>query len=373
MAPLVQVLKVRGDFQTLPRAARQALQGFSAGETQRALAARGQASEVASIAGRRGWRVIVLKGAAAAAAGRAPIDLYDLDLLVEPSNARELADALRERRYVASGWSSSQHLAGLYAPHQLPIELHVSLNPFGAVTPATVWQRAQPVEAMPPLERLAPIDQVWHLLVHIGIQHPDRHGALRDLLLIRDAREECLPEVLADLGARILRHDHEVVLNRLLEASSFRSIDTNDMFLRDRAQALATAALAARVPAPALFRADTANWALALLRGAPALHYRWYRVRMRTVDPSASRPIAWVERRSPHLGRVVRVASRGLRLAAAFVMALPLSAAAWWLARGVVRELVTERGAKEPGELRATERIQAESEVEARPAGGSGE
>ncbi len=373
MAPFVQVLKLRGDFHSLPDSARHALQSLAVGETQRALAARGQASEVASIAQRRGWRVVVLKGGAAAALGRAPVDLHDLDLLVEPSNAPELAAALRACGYVASGWSSPQHLTGLHAPHQLPIELHVSLDPFGAATPATVWQRAQPIEGMPPLERLAPIDQAWHLLVHICIQHPGRHGVLRDLLLIRDACEECSPEAAADLSVRMLGHDHEVVLNRLLEASSFERRHANDLFLRDRAQALATGTLAARLPGPPLFRGDTANWALALLRGVPALHYCWKRLSWRTVDPSAARAIAWVERHSPRLGRVVRVASRSLRLATAFVVALPLAAAAWWLIRSVVRELVAERVEEESGEFSAVERIQADSEAEARPAGGRGE
>lgn len=372
-ARLLQELEVRGQAETLPPTARRALEGPEVVETQRALAARAQASEVASIAARHGWRVIVLKGGAAAAAGRAAIDLHDLDLLVEPSQARELANALEVRGYTASGWSSPQHLTPLSASHQLPIELHVGLDPFGAVIPPAVWHRAQPIEGMPPLERLAPVDQLWHLLVHIGIQHPDRHGALRDLLLMRDAREQCSPEALDDLGARIRGHDHEVVFHRLLEASTFESGDINDPFVGDRARVLVTGALTVRLPAPAGFRGDAANWALALLQGAPAFRYRWYRVCMRTVDPSASRPIAWVERRSPQLGRAVRLASRVLRHAAALVVALPLAAAARWLIRGVLRELGAERVAKELGEPGAAERVQAESELEVRPAGGSGE
>lgn len=372
-ARLRQELKVRGQSETRPPAAHRALEGAALVEIQRALAARGQAAEVASIAAGNGWRVIVLKGGAAAAAGRAEIDLHDLDLLVEPSHARELADALRTRGYASSGWSSPQHLTPLSAPDQLPIELHVSLDPFGATISPGVWHRAQPIEGTPSLERLAPVDQLWHLLVHIGVQHPDRYGALRDLLLMRDAREQCSPDALDDLAARIRSHDHKVVFRRLLEASTFGCDGLNDPFVRDRAQVLVTGALTARLPAPAGFRGVTADWALALLQGAPAFHYRWYRVRMRTVEASATRPIAWVERRSSHLGRGVRVASRVLRHGAAFVVALPLAAAAWWLVRGVLRELGAERVAQELGQPGAAERVQAESEVEARPARGSGE
>jgi len=320
--------------------ARAVLDEYATRDVQRDLAVRAQLRELSAIASGGGWPVLILKGAVAPATGAEPIALLDIDVLTGPDEALPLAAALEKAGYEPRGGSSPFHLRGLYAKGQVPIEIHLVFADATLRQDRTIWDRAVALEDLPSLLRLAPRDDLWNLLTHAAFKHPDRRGALRDLLLTADAVERCDADDLSQVRARAEGHVHADLLGRLLTMTQAlaEGTEVHDMFRTERAVAMYAVAVAGRLPAPAVVRGDVGNWILAWLSGSGERHRRWGEIFMVTLEPSLSRPIAWVETRSPGLGRIVRVKSRALRHTLAALIAVPL---ALWV-RSAARRSVGE-------------------------------
>jgi hypothetical protein len=176
-------------------------------EVRRSLAARAQLRRIAQLLMAAGIEAVVLKGAVDAASG-GTLELADVDLLVAPKHVREVATLLERHEGVTPvgadarvGGRGMTHLAPRVAVGSLPVEVHFALHHFSDVQEAL--GRAVPLKGLPGLSRLAAPDHLLHLVVHSALQHPERRGRLRDLLLVRDATRACTPAELADVATRL--------------------------------------------------------------------------------------------------------------------------------------------------------------------------
>ena len=111
-----------GALDALSPDAREAVQEQAVVETRRVLGLRAEAARVGALLSARGWEGIALKGGAAVLAGAATVDVQDLDVLVRPEHALELAHALDAAGFQAIGddlpvGSAARHeLSGRRAP-----------------------------------------------------------------------------------------------------------------------------------------------------------------------------------------------------------------------------------------------------------------
>jgi hypothetical protein len=176
-------------------------------EARRSLAARAQLGRIAELLVPAGIEAVVLKGGVAAASG-GTMELADVDLLVAPEHVREVATLLESREGVAPvgadarvGGRGMTHLAPRVVEGSLPVEVHFALHHFPDVQEAL--GRAVPLDGVSGLRRLAPPDHLLHLVVHIALQHPERRGRLRDLVLIRDAVRACTQAERTDVRTRL--------------------------------------------------------------------------------------------------------------------------------------------------------------------------
>jgi hypothetical protein len=167
-------------------------------ELQRALSARAVLVRCGAALAARGWRGIVLKGGVAALSA-APLDVADVDVLVPEGEADEIAALLRAGGLqahgvdVPAGAAGFSHLAPLAAHGSVALELHYAVPELEAADP---WAGAMET-GTPGLLRLEPAAHLWHVLSHAVDAHPERRGAVRDLLLARDALAACAPAELA--------------------------------------------------------------------------------------------------------------------------------------------------------------------------------
>jgi hypothetical protein len=176
----------------------------------------------------------------------------------------------------------------------------------------------------------------------VGVAHPYRRGAIRDLLLLAHAVRECSDQELEKAQAMIERQWDANAMQRLLGMA--RDLAAGRETVIDKFRYMAGTVYAVnkhgdRLPLPWLLKADIARWAVAILNGRGAVETEWAKVTMRTLGPSVARPIARVERTMPRVGRVVRVASRLIRVAVAMLFAVPLAMLARYEARRAIRLL----------------------------------
>jgi hypothetical protein len=341
--PLKARLAASGRYGLLAPESKQELDNAARVELQRVLSARAQLLLIDRLVAEHGWGVVVLKGGVAALTDRDAADLADIDVLARSDDARALAAALDSAGYRADGASSPLHLAGRVAEGGLEVEVHTSIDMVGCPWSESVWTRVTPLAGADHVRCLAPRDHLWHLLVHVGVLHPYRRGAIRDLLLLGQALTRCSHDDLAEVTAAIASHPYARTLQDMLCMA--RGL-AGTAPLEDRFAYQATVASLVRwhgrwLPLPEVIRADVGKWAIALLSGRADMRMEWGRVRMVTTGPSISRPIAWIEQRAPRLGRGVRVASRVLRVAIGIAFGLPLA-----LAAAVVAARATRRGAR---------------------------
>lgn len=314
-----------------PAAAR-VLEGRATIELQRVLSARGQLRVIGSAAGARGWRVAVLKGGAAVAAGL-DLDLIDLDLYGAHATARALGEVLDERGYAAAGGPGSHRLAARKTGNALPIELHFAVP--GAEPGDEPLARAVPCPGAPGLLRLAPVDQAWHLLQHVVAQHYERRARLRDVLLLGAALAECSAAEAGEAARRAAAHPLADGMQALLAlARALRG----EAELRDPFRALAAGVYLVRAtmqprPLPPLVmgRLQAAVYArLTGDRGRPA----WVDPGFGLGLPSGFRALHWLHARAPRLDRALRTF---LRTAPTWALA-PAAAALAAAARRAARE-----------------------------------
>ncbi len=188
-------------------------------ELQRILAARAQIADVSRVAAEIRCPAVLLKGGVAVADGQL-LDLVDVDVLV-PEAADSFARELERRGYSAGPARDpdAPHLPPHSLPGLLHVEVHRRLEGFDGELIAASLARAQPLSSTPGLLRLAAPDQLWHILLHIGVQHLDRRATLRDHLLMRAAAAACAPAELDQVRDRIRAHPAAGALGQTLAAA----------------------------------------------------------------------------------------------------------------------------------------------------------
>jgi len=297
-------------------------------ETQRVLSARAALAQISRAAATLdGDAVVVLKGGLALAPGAAPLDLADVDVLLEPAAAGRLGEALDAAGYQPYGHGDEWHTMPRMAPGALPVEIHTGLPPDQA-RPGVI-ARSVPLPGWPALRRPAPGDHAWHLLVHSALHHPLRRGQLRDLLLLAAALRECAPEEVEEMAGRARAHRFAGPLGEVLAAARAAAAETpaTDHFRRMAAAAYGLQAFSTRLRLPPWVRAELVLAVVPLVGGA-ADRGEFRALLARSSHGSHLPPLAWAERRAPLLGHALRTAARGARYAFWTAAALPLAVAA---------------------------------------------
>lgn len=305
-------------------------------ELQRVLAARAQLLTLAAAAAERGWTAVVLKGGAGVAAGDPPLDLVDVDVLVPRRLAAEVAGYLDGSGYDRQGRdrdvesSSFWHLAARHAPGSILVEVHFTVPGLEPVDQAIA--RAVPLPGRP-LLRLAPADELWHLLAHGVTQHLYRRGNLRELRLVRAALSRCSAEDRREVDARTRAHPDGAVMQAVLRMAEWpEGTAPADPFTSMAAGNYLAGG--GRTPfRSSVLRADCAMALSALLARGGAARRLWGAVAAPADLESLHPAIAVLERGAPPLGRAARVLQRVARLSASFAWALPMAARARRLAR----------------------------------------
>ncbi|HSU17103.1 nucleotidyltransferase family protein [Longimicrobium sp.] len=297
-------------------------------ETQRVLSARaGLALISRAAASLGGAAVVVLKGGVVLTPGAEPLDLADVDVLLEPGAAGRLGEALDASGYQPYSHADEWHARPRIAPGAVPVEIHTGLPPDQAEP--GVLERAVALPGWPALRRPAPLDHAWHLLVHSALHHPLRRGGLRDLLLLAAALRECTADEVEEIGARAGAHRFALPLGEVLEAGRALAAGTpgTDCFGRIAAAAYGLQFWTVRLRLPPWVRAELALTVVPLV-GAPADRSEFRALLARNAHGSHLPPLAWAERRVPRLGAALRTAVRGARYAFWTAAALPLAAGA---------------------------------------------
>ena len=311
-------------------------------EQERIESARDQLATIREIAREHGGRVALLKGTAAATGGDTAVDLVDIDLLVEPDQARAFAAALDRRGYRPIEGSTPRHLAERSNGGAVSIEIHTTLSEDGTPTPEAVWNGLRPLDDLPPLCRLGAADHLWHMLTHIAIDHPNRQAHLRELLLVAGAVDECAPEEMADVERRIAGHAQRETLGRTLVASRdlFAGVDSQTAVA---AKVYAVRRVLRSVRLPRILGPYVYDWAFALFFGKAARRRLWNRIWQPSLEPSRFGPLRWLETKAGRIGTVMRRVLRLGRAALAIAVAIPAAAAARRTAAVAVRALAARQ------------------------------
>jgi hypothetical protein len=325
----------------LPVAIKALLDRCAQTELQHVLSARAQLAHVDRVASDGGSEVIALKGAVTVLGDpRHALDLADLDLWARPADARALTAALDREGYQGTGPSSPHHLETRVTTAALPIDVHTGIEMLDSESPEALWSRSILLADRGLLRRLAPKDHLWHLLLHVGVGHPERRGAIRDLLLLAQAAKECSADELAEVEAVIDRHRRAGDLRNMLGVARDLGVGlepVRDRFEYQSAVLYAVSWHGRRLPLPWILKAAVGRWAVALHTGRADLKTELAKVAMKTIGPSLSRPIARVERIMPRTGRLLRVVSRLVRIPVAVMFAVPLALLAAFQARRAMR------------------------------------
>lgn len=352
-APLRRRLAGAGLEASLPAPARETLVRNATADVQRFLSAGAQVRSLAALAADRGWTLVLLKGGAAVAAGCEPLNLGDLDILVHAEDAVPVVRALESRGYLAGGADAAvgsrgvQHLGARSTPGAIGVEVHFSVHALEPVREAI--ERAVPA-GVSGAYRLAPADELWHLLCHSTLQHLERRGQLREVLLLAGALQRAAPHERAAVEARAARHPHAAVLGRALEmaAAAAHGRPPPDRFPEMAAgRCLWHAALDRASLANPRSRRDILDlWrrlpaARAALNGAffASLGSRrdvldlWRRFPAAGSLPSVLPAVASLERRLPRVGGAARMVLRTLNLGLASALTIGTAARARRLAR----------------------------------------
>jgi Uncharacterised nucleotidyltransferase len=296
-------------------------------ELQRILSARGHLRLIGQLATAHAIPVIVLKGGVAVLTSAAPVDVADVDVLVHPVHAAPLAELLEKEGFSAAGLGGGVHLTPRIALHAVQIEVHFAI-PDVAGTDAT-WQRARPIAGAPGLARLGAADHLWHLLVHAGVTHPHRRGALRDVLLTADALRDCSP---AELGAVVDRVTDHALAQPLVHLLRMAQELGRERVVRDRFRHEAAGNYLLRgmlrLPYSRFWSTTFVNTLFEQLGGRTTRRHEWKNAWQRPSVPSLWGFAARLERHAPLVGRVCRTSVKVGRLICARVAAWPVAVAA---------------------------------------------
>jgi hypothetical protein len=307
---------------------------YAISDIQRALSARAQVAAIGAIAREKGWPVVLLKGAAAAAEQRS-IYLMDVDVLVRAEHAAPLAaELIRDGRFASGGSASPRHIPPLGSPFALPVEIHTSIDNRWTTLTRRAWGRGRivPLEGLPGLWRLDPVDHVLHVLGHVVMDHPERRGRLRDTVLLMWALEGLPASATVEIASWI---DHNPYVKPLTDQLEFAGGIARGEPRPDPFEAAAFARywiLERRErwnPLRLRFWEDlyptTWYWVMALASGWSSRTWVLDGLLEPSAAPSFLGVTAWLERRAPRAGRALRVALRAAHYSLTFVVSLPIA------------------------------------------------
>ena len=289
--------------------------------------------------------VVVLRGGVTVADDAKALDLVDVDLLAPPQEARRLVAALDKRGFRVAGPSSPRHLKARIKDDGIPIEIHTTLSNDGAPLPDGIWERIHPLGAVPGIYRLGCGDHLWHLLEHTVVDHPERRGLTRELLLIGYAIAECSDDDLVAVNKRIETHSLCTPFRAAYEAGDDLRKGRYD---RDLLESVAATFYAVRVVLlsfnlPRVLETYIYRWSFAWLLGRVARHSLREEIWSVSLDPSVQQPVAWLEQRVPPIARPFRLAFRLARAVIAAAIALPVSFIAGRVARLALYQVEHDR------------------------------
>jgi hypothetical protein len=305
---------------------------YAISDVQRSLSARAQIAAIGAITREKGWPVVLLKGAVAAAEQRS-LYLLDVDVLVRAEHAALLAaELIRDGRFASGGSASPRHIAPLGSPFALPVEIHTSIDYRWTTITERAWRRIVPLDDMPGIWRLDPADHVVHLLSHIVLDHPERRGRLRDTLLLAWALEDMPASAAAEIACWIERNPYvkpltdQLAFGRTIargepgpdpfEAAAFARYWIQER--RHQWNPLNLAVWEDLYP-------TAWYWVIALAAGWSSRTWLLDRLLERPAAASLFWATAWLERRAPRAGRAIRVSLRAAHYFVTFVVAWPIS------------------------------------------------
>jgi hypothetical protein len=336
--PLRDALAAVDLLEAADEVARCALGARAVNEAMHVLALRREAAEVAALLRRHGWEGVVLKGGATVLGGARDLDVIDLDLLLRPEQARALATVLDQAGYqrheldLPPGAPNRHQLAGRMRPGGMMVEVHVDLAPMGENLDTLADTLPLP---LPGLRRLRSGAHLWHVLTHGTLHHPERRGALRDLLVAAAAAGWCSDAELAEVERRVAAHARAEVLGRMLWMA--RRLASGqaaaDRFAREAATAYLLFALTTRHRPPGALLLALGRTAHSLASGAGEYGRLW----AGTHVSAFSRGYAGdrrIDRVLPGLAYAGRSLWRAANLAAAAVPGAWLAGTARSLSRG---------------------------------------
>lgn len=285
-----------------------------------------------------GYRLIArINVAVLLAISDASLDLVDLDLLLEPVTASDLASALERIGYRATGHSNPRHLRARSRDGGVSIEIHTTLDLSGAPLPRQVWNGLVPIPRLG-LFRLGAAEHLWHLLQHVVLGHPERRGLLRELLLLQHAVGECNEAQLGDVRKQIHEDDErERLLEVLAEVEALQRGNATQPLVHVAARFHAVRSLLDGMPLPHSLEGYVYRWAFGWLFGREARRRLWEEVLWQGLEPTSHHHIKLAEHTAPLLGRAYRVSLRTLRAIAAMTIAIPAALAASLVAGGAPR------------------------------------
>ena len=336
----VPLLRRIGSGVALPAETRQQIASRCEAENRRIQSARVHLETASGIAREHGWRLVALKGTMAAATTGCELDLVDVDLLLPPESARTFARELDQRGYWPFGHSHPRHLTQRTNGSLLPVEIHVCLDHDGASLGAEVWDRIRPLESWDGLWRLSATDHLWHLLEHVTVDHPERCGLIRELLLIGVAAVECSDREMEHVRSRVSGHPRGDMMRTTLQMAEdlYGRRLVGDPLAGVTAIAYAVRTVLLGVPLPRVLEPHVYKWSFGLLLGRAARRRLWNDIWVLSLEYSLGRYLGWLERRTGRLGKGYRILLRLVRGALAIALALPVAFVAGRLARRAVAD-----------------------------------
>jgi hypothetical protein len=323
--PLARALAARPGLLDAAAPLYAVLEAAARREAARALVARTQLRTAACAAGSAGLDVIVLKGGVLVA-GDEPIDVADIDVLVDIDRADAFAAVMQRAGFRSSGQRSDRVALSLAADGGT-IEVHIVLGGDKEGDTDSIRRRSVLLDEVPPLRRLAPLDHLRHVVQHTTVDHLNRRTRIRDLLLIAHAARSCSPAEVASAYPSTDTSYRTAVCRATLERALRAAPE--DAGRGEERGALTAYVLASTPPLRFLPQEVTAfvgHWSVSMLQTKWERQHIWESARHASLGPSSRPYIRAVEQRSAVVGRAWRVAARTAYRAATWIVARPIAA-----------------------------------------------
>jgi len=318
----------------LPADAAPILAAIALEETQRVISARAQLRRVSQWAHSNNRKVVILKGAVAAGHDESAVDLSDIDLWISPGTEDPLLEWLGTSGHSPKKHAAQHHHASRLTDQLVAVEVHHTI-PYANLEPAWESRTLPLAPESPRLHRLDPADHLWHVLIHASVQHIDRRGRLRDLLLLSHASSLCSDRDRDLVHARATSHPATDVLHPMLQMAEAITAGQEpvDAFTTIAAARYLDTATGPRHPAVRFLFSNAAT--TAALYGIPGCKHHMARVLTSRDSVTPVPGLRWFQRRSPRFGGAIVLGLRFIKRAASLVLAAPRAHAARRLVRGL--------------------------------------